>query len=696
MFKKFIQPVVHRSESAPPESTGSSPTKGGRSPADPARNEPALQKTYDPVSQKWKESMVVVRMEAKPFAEGAMRRAYRMWDVTEEGSQPIALVAKIAKKEDESVARYIEDCEMQMVAKLWAKKFNDKKVPKKVDFLSAYIIQLISRPGKPVCAVEHYVEGDYVRYNNNWDWSDDKRNTPQAFSHFTYEMSNHELLVCDLQGVGDLWTDPQVHTKDGRLYGRGNKSLQGFARFFSAHSCNNICRYLRLPMVGGSKRPKPFYMGTPPPTWSLDEAGSQDRRGTLEFHLGADASIVESIMEKTTPPSGSVEHTRSQDDAAVLEDVCNPVDHEQHKRDMMAVGQGEAKRDTERSEGGTEVTMSRAVAQDVVMSVVEADVMSPVLSKVLADVEGNTKPGGHGACPPTPKRQVTSPKQLLAAQWGSPRDSGGEDRRGSAGSGDGTRNRCLSARGRTDSLFGLVFDWEGDSGTAKPESPKAADSRSRLDSLFDDDCFTQVQVVEILPPEPKPRPQPALKSSMKQPSGADSRVHTQAPEQSPAVSPYPRPKSLEASAATAMPMRPKSNADGTNVSRAASAGATPNKGPPRTGGFVLGPLVGVGMRVEGSPQGGYLVTALTPGGPAARSDSVKPGDHLVQIDDCDVRNIHLDLVKKLILGPEGSVVSMKYQTKKWGRTVEKRVDLVRGALNKQTPPKLGKDGLVVC
>ena len=41
------------------------------------------------------------------------------------------------------------------------------------------------------------------------------RNTPQAFSHFTYEYSNHTLLICDVQGVGDMYTDPQVHTIDG-------------------------------------------------------------------------------------------------------------------------------------------------------------------------------------------------------------------------------------------------------------------------------------------------------------------------------------------------------------------------------------------------------------------------------------------------------------------------------------------------
>jgi hypothetical protein len=36
--------------------------------------------------------------------------------------------------------------------------------------------------------------------------SEDERNTPQAFSHFTYEASGKQMLLCDVQGVGDMYT----------------------------------------------------------------------------------------------------------------------------------------------------------------------------------------------------------------------------------------------------------------------------------------------------------------------------------------------------------------------------------------------------------------------------------------------------------------------------------------------------------
>lgn len=51
--------------------------------------------------------------------------------------------------------------------------------------------------------------------------------TPQAFSHFTFERSGHQLIVVDIQGVGDLYTDPQIHTERGTDFGDGNLGRPG-------------------------------------------------------------------------------------------------------------------------------------------------------------------------------------------------------------------------------------------------------------------------------------------------------------------------------------------------------------------------------------------------------------------------------------------------------------------------------------
>jgi hypothetical protein len=199
----------------------------------------------------WRQTLVNVVIERAPFAAGAMRAAYHMRDLSTPGDR--AFVAKIAKVAGTPVAQYFDDVRMQTEAQKWASAFNAKGVPKKVQFIAASVMELVERPGRPLCGVERFVPGTYVKYNNNWDWSDDQRNTPQAFSHFTWEESKHALLICDIQGVADMYTDPQIHSTDMKGYGQGNLGMPGVKKFLEKHTCNSICRFLKLPACAGQK-----------------------------------------------------------------------------------------------------------------------------------------------------------------------------------------------------------------------------------------------------------------------------------------------------------------------------------------------------------------------------------------------------------------------------------------------------------
>ena len=56
-------------------------------------------------------------------------------------------------------------------------------------------------------------------------------------------------MIVDVQGVGDLFTDPQIHTRvgDGRThYGLGNLGAEGIRKFCASHRCNAVCRALGL------------------------------------------------------------------------------------------------------------------------------------------------------------------------------------------------------------------------------------------------------------------------------------------------------------------------------------------------------------------------------------------------------------------------------------------------------------------
>ncbi len=117
------------------------------------------------------------------------------------------MVGKKSLEVDNSKKVYFLDVEMQACARYYATLFNKFEPPKKIDYVMAFIIQLCDREDKPLFGVEKYIDGDYRKHNNNFGFvSEEERNTPQAFSHFTYECSSHKLLVCDIQGVGDLYT----------------------------------------------------------------------------------------------------------------------------------------------------------------------------------------------------------------------------------------------------------------------------------------------------------------------------------------------------------------------------------------------------------------------------------------------------------------------------------------------------------
>ena len=117
---------------------------------------------------------------------------------------------------------------------------------------------------------------------------EDFSSTAQAFSHFTYERSGHQLLVCDIQGVGSACTDPQIHSLSGKGFGEGNLGVVGMRAFLLRHRCNAICARLRLEPVdpkhlNPNAVPVPLQSQLSMPPQQRQQQGSLAGDGNLEI-----------------------------------------------------------------------------------------------------------------------------------------------------------------------------------------------------------------------------------------------------------------------------------------------------------------------------------------------------------------------------------------------------------------------------
>ncbi|XP_078448739.1 transient receptor potential cation channel subfamily M member 7-like isoform X1 [Lampetra planeri] len=160
-------------------------------------------------------------------------------------------------REDTILHLCLREIQQQRAAQKLLFTFNmmkPKSIPYSPRFLEVFL--LYCHAAGQWFAIEEFVNGEFRKFNNNTGEEGQAANLLEesllAFSHWTYEYTRGELLVLDLQGVGEILTDPSV-IKAGEkrshdmVFGPANLGEDAIKNFRVKHPCNSCCRKLKLP-----------------------------------------------------------------------------------------------------------------------------------------------------------------------------------------------------------------------------------------------------------------------------------------------------------------------------------------------------------------------------------------------------------------------------------------------------------------
>ena len=228
---------------------------------------------FNPLTHTWETDETIVKVEKSAFDAGAMRQCFRLKKLSHcpyashhyhsvDWTHAQNYVAKSFKtpggepdERQEARAACFDDVKLQYEAAHWAEEFNAADPPKKIKVIRAYAIEFIDRENHPVMGLERFIPGKdengvgYVKHNTNAGFVDRSlhRITPQTFSAHSFYKSGGTRMVVDIQGVGDLYTDPQVHSLDGR-FGNADLGVRGFALFFANYQHTSLASALGVPI----------------------------------------------------------------------------------------------------------------------------------------------------------------------------------------------------------------------------------------------------------------------------------------------------------------------------------------------------------------------------------------------------------------------------------------------------------------
>jgi len=369
--------------------------------------ERAVKYVWNDKTADWETKRVKIVMEEEPFKEGGMRIAHKAWEVT--GDQMIAGVAKYFKQREVSSNMCFNEAMTQMLADDYALRFNEALGShREIRFVPVTVLRLSERSGQ-IVSFEPFLGGKYVKHNDNDGHVDTTDEMPQAFSHFTWEASNQKILVCDIQGVDDLYTDPQIHSIDGEGFGSGNMGFSGIRKFFESHKCNGVCRSMELRKVDPNAIRAPSAAPSEVSEADTVRAKSHGIDRSNSGGSSADDSGHGPAYLSSAEVSRALDRGRSARRVSLDAGMCSDEDQDS----TLSQAQSARSRGKSRFRVGSIWSTGKAFGKALI-SAVKASVHSPPSSRSISPVSTRA-PGSPLAAGRQPGSPIASAEPLLTA-----------------------------------------------------------------------------------------------------------------------------------------------------------------------------------------------------------------------------------------------------------------------------------------
>lgn len=180
------------------------------------------------------------------------------WVVKKYLPEAISVIEKTKQSIEDHTRKVVQ---MHLLAKNFAeqlrKKLKDEKKLEQYGQTMKYRKVFMGQPGNVV--VEEFVEGKFVKYINNTGepCGDDSeiRHKAESLTHFSYETSDDQLMIVDIQGCGHDLYDPEIASKEliaegeELMFAAGNLATVAIDKFVAVHECNKFCELLGLQLL---------------------------------------------------------------------------------------------------------------------------------------------------------------------------------------------------------------------------------------------------------------------------------------------------------------------------------------------------------------------------------------------------------------------------------------------------------------